>query len=274
MSQDWIGLQRGTMRTDLSEAITQLGLDYRLMTQFTSFVAVEEMTVTDGGQPRRIEVPVEMPEGVSYQGVFGGAEVDAAGAQSPGVIGGVVGGVAAPPAFAQRAAKAMRYDGPAIVEPGRRGAALQARPGTGRNRRTDQIRESASLLRGPVRPRRQGGGAGLAERCLRCRARKTEGARLHDPRAADRREDGDRENPSRETRSALEARLRPLYGARNALRRAGGAHRLLDHPVGQERRLAGGRKRRPGEHGAHEVLEDRIVQVRVRAAIARCLPEI
>ncbi len=34
------------------------------MTQFTSFVAVEEMIVTDGGQPRRIDVPVEMPEGV------------------------------------------------------------------------------------------------------------------------------------------------------------------------------------------------------------------
>jgi len=41
------------------------------MTQFTSFVAVEEMTVTDGGAPRRIDVPVEMPEGVSHEGVFG-----------------------------------------------------------------------------------------------------------------------------------------------------------------------------------------------------------
>jgi hypothetical protein len=41
------------------------------MTQFTSFVAVEEMTITDGGVPRRVEVPVEMPEGVSRRGVFG-----------------------------------------------------------------------------------------------------------------------------------------------------------------------------------------------------------
>src|SRR5262249_43556353 len=53
------------------EAITQIGLEYRLMTQFTSFVAVEETIVTDGGQPRRIDVPVEMPEGVSREGVFG-----------------------------------------------------------------------------------------------------------------------------------------------------------------------------------------------------------
>jgi Ca-activated chloride channel family protein len=51
--------------------ITQLGLDYKLMTPFTSFVAVEEVVVTHGGQPRRVDVPVEMPEGVSYEGVFG-----------------------------------------------------------------------------------------------------------------------------------------------------------------------------------------------------------
>ena len=51
------------MRADLKDTITQLGIEYRLMTQFTSFVAVEEMIVTDGGQPRRIDVPVETPEG-------------------------------------------------------------------------------------------------------------------------------------------------------------------------------------------------------------------
>jgi Ca-activated chloride channel family protein len=65
MGQDYDGLQHGNPRADLKETITQLGLEYRLMTQFTSFVAVEEMTVTDGGQPRRIDVPVELPEGVS-----------------------------------------------------------------------------------------------------------------------------------------------------------------------------------------------------------------
>jgi Ca-activated chloride channel family protein len=71
MSQDYNGIQNGNPRDDIREAITQLGLDFRLMTQFTSFVAVEEMTVTDGGAPRKIEVPVEMPEGVSHEGVFG-----------------------------------------------------------------------------------------------------------------------------------------------------------------------------------------------------------
>jgi Ca-activated chloride channel homolog len=69
MSQDFNGAQQGTMKPELSETITQLGLEYRLMTQFTSFVAVEEMIVTDGGQPRRIDVPVEVPEGMSSEGV-------------------------------------------------------------------------------------------------------------------------------------------------------------------------------------------------------------
>ncbi|MCM3903644.1 MAG: VIT and VWA domain-containing protein [Pyrinomonadaceae bacterium] len=71
MSQDFNGMQQDTMRPDLKETITGLGLEYRLMTQYTSFVAVEEMIVTDGGTPRRIDVPVEVPEGVSREGVFG-----------------------------------------------------------------------------------------------------------------------------------------------------------------------------------------------------------
>jgi Ca-activated chloride channel family protein len=64
MSQDFEGIQQGKMKPELKETITNLGLEYRLMTQFTSFVAVEEMIVTDGGQPRRIDVPVEVSEGV------------------------------------------------------------------------------------------------------------------------------------------------------------------------------------------------------------------
>ncbi len=70
MRQDYIGVQRGNAHADLKETITQLGVEYRLMTQFTSFVAVEEMVVTDGGEPRRIEVPVEIPEGTSGQRGF------------------------------------------------------------------------------------------------------------------------------------------------------------------------------------------------------------
>ncbi len=70
MSQDFKGAQQQTLQPELKEAITGLGLEFRLMTQFTSFVAVEEMIVTDGGQPRRIDVPVEVPEGVNRAMVF------------------------------------------------------------------------------------------------------------------------------------------------------------------------------------------------------------
>jgi Ca-activated chloride channel family protein len=67
MTQDWTGLQQHTMSAGLRNQIAQLGLDYRLMTPFTSFVAVEERVVTDGGKPQRIQVPVELPEGVQYE---------------------------------------------------------------------------------------------------------------------------------------------------------------------------------------------------------------
>ncbi|HMG74197.1 MAG TPA: VIT and VWA domain-containing protein [Pyrinomonadaceae bacterium] len=87
MSQDFKGAQRGTMQDEVKQAVTQLGLDYRLMTQFTSFVAVEEMIVTDGGQPRRIDVPVEVPEGVNRAAVFGReTEGDSIGYVAGGVL--------------------------------------------------------------------------------------------------------------------------------------------------------------------------------------------
>jgi Ca-activated chloride channel family protein len=71
MNLEYQGVRYVEGGSEVREQVTQLGLDYRLMTQYTSFVAVEEMVVTEGGQPRRIDVPVEMPEGVSYEGVFG-----------------------------------------------------------------------------------------------------------------------------------------------------------------------------------------------------------
>jgi Ca-activated chloride channel family protein len=75
MAQDYEGVQANRMRADLKETITQLGIEYRLMTQFTSFVAVEEMIVTEGGQPRRVDVPVEVPAGTVPQETSADANV-------------------------------------------------------------------------------------------------------------------------------------------------------------------------------------------------------
>lgn len=71
MNREIGAFQNGTVSKEIEDEITALGLRHRLMTQFTSFVAVEEKTVTRGGKPVVIEVPSEMPEGVSHKGVFG-----------------------------------------------------------------------------------------------------------------------------------------------------------------------------------------------------------
>jgi Ca-activated chloride channel family protein len=71
MMRDMQGMQQGQVDDALNQEIIGLGLAYNLLTQFTSFVAVEELRITEGGKPRTIRVPVEMPQGVSYSGVFG-----------------------------------------------------------------------------------------------------------------------------------------------------------------------------------------------------------
>ena len=71
MMRDMAGMQQGQMKDELKQEIISLGLTYNLLTQFTSFVAVEELRITEGGKARTIRVPVEMPQGVSYSGVFG-----------------------------------------------------------------------------------------------------------------------------------------------------------------------------------------------------------
>jgi hypothetical protein len=88
--------------------------------------------VTDGGKPRRVDVPVEMPEGVSYEGVFGKASDEGVNAvamrYSPssggGVIGGIVGGVpatrqmvmVAPAESAAKADRAVQKLDPALLK--------------------------------------------------------------------------------------------------------------------------------------------------------------
>jgi len=58
LGQDMGGAQTGTIRDDLKTEITNLGLAHRMMTQFTSFVAVDEQSPADGLDPRRVDVPL------------------------------------------------------------------------------------------------------------------------------------------------------------------------------------------------------------------------
>ncbi|MCY2991237.1 MAG: VIT domain-containing protein [Planctomycetota bacterium] len=75
MPRDLAGMQSGSPDATVKQGILELGLRYQLLTQFTSFVAVEEQRITSGGAPKTVSVPVEMPEGVSYEGVFGRDEI-------------------------------------------------------------------------------------------------------------------------------------------------------------------------------------------------------
>jgi len=57
---------------EIVEEITDTALDYQIMSDYTSFVAVcEEVRTDPDGNPVRVQVPVNMPDGVSYEGVFG-----------------------------------------------------------------------------------------------------------------------------------------------------------------------------------------------------------
>lgn len=82
MNQDLAAAQRGKPDPAVKEEILGLGLRFQLLTQYTSFVAVEHVRITEGGRSRTVAVPVEMPEGVSYEGVFG----------RNGLVGGRMGG--------------------------------------------------------------------------------------------------------------------------------------------------------------------------------------
>ncbi|MBN1770344.1 MAG: VWA domain-containing protein, partial [Deltaproteobacteria bacterium] len=63
---------------ELKRQITELAVDFRLVSAYTAFVAVDESRVVGDGRPLRVIQPVELPSGVSYEGVFGEAPVGGA----------------------------------------------------------------------------------------------------------------------------------------------------------------------------------------------------
>lgn len=83
MDKDLKGVQQGKPNKEIEQMITDLGLKFSLMTQFTSFVAVEEKVVNKDGKTVRVDVPVEMPDGVSHKGVFGDTSKEEAADSSP-----------------------------------------------------------------------------------------------------------------------------------------------------------------------------------------------
>jgi Ca-activated chloride channel family protein len=63
----------------LKEKITQLALEHKLMSEYTSFVAVDQSTAAAGQQPLLVPVESELPEGTRYEGFFGAPGLSAGG---------------------------------------------------------------------------------------------------------------------------------------------------------------------------------------------------
>lgn len=66
MSNEMASLQS----KEKSEEITQLGLKFKLMTQYTSFLAVDEVIFTGIEQPRPANVPLHVPAGTIPSGIL------------------------------------------------------------------------------------------------------------------------------------------------------------------------------------------------------------
>lgn len=83
--KDLMNQMFGGETKSLVEAVTNTALTYRLLSEYTAFVAVsEEVRVEPDGTRRRVQVPVELPQGVSYEGIFQseGAEPTRGGTRS------------------------------------------------------------------------------------------------------------------------------------------------------------------------------------------------
>ncbi|MGC4000032.1 MAG: VIT domain-containing protein [Anaeromyxobacter sp.] len=61
---------------ELDEAVTSLGLTYRLLTPLTSFVAVDSEVVNKGGAGEQVKQPLPLPDGVSDRAVGGAGSVN------------------------------------------------------------------------------------------------------------------------------------------------------------------------------------------------------
>ncbi|HEU5182064.1 MAG TPA: VIT domain-containing protein [Candidatus Polarisedimenticolia bacterium] len=88
-------------QSSIVEEITQIAMEHRLVSSYTSFVAVEEQPRTNGEQPAVVPVPVPLPEGMkdpeAEKPVLGGVVGGVVGGVIGGVLGGVPGGIPGPP---------------------------------------------------------------------------------------------------------------------------------------------------------------------------------
>ena len=71
-----------TQAKEVEDAITDLGLSYRLLTPFTSFVAIDSEVVNQGGRSMTVKQPLPLPQGVPNTAV-GSVQKTASAAAAP-----------------------------------------------------------------------------------------------------------------------------------------------------------------------------------------------
>lgn len=102
LARDLRGLQQQSFAPELRAEVERIALAHQLLTPFTSFVAVEERVVNEGGRPRTVTVPVEVADGVDRSAVFG--DVSATVVRAPA---GLVSPAGPARAFASRKARVL-----------------------------------------------------------------------------------------------------------------------------------------------------------------------
>jgi Ca-activated chloride channel family protein len=72
MDGDLQGMQSGNPKAEIRDAIIDIAIKHHVLSQFTSFVAVEMQRKTIDGKPVLVPVPVELPSDTRWEGFFGG----------------------------------------------------------------------------------------------------------------------------------------------------------------------------------------------------------
>ncbi len=79
IKNNYVRAQNGKMKDDLQDEITQLGIEFRLLTQFTSFVAVDESLDTGNDETKKVKVDSATPDNAVANGALATVEITSGG---------------------------------------------------------------------------------------------------------------------------------------------------------------------------------------------------
>ena len=141
------------------DEITQLGLEFRILTANTSFVAVEDRIVNQNGKPKTVQVPVAIPEGVSEDSVFRRMEIMTSLQRPPAVVyaNGGGGGVAATVTVTSSKVSGLPINGrrAAVKKKSAKGSGTGSGSGSGDGRGSGSgapppVAMSSGVMNGPI----------------------------------------------------------------------------------------------------------------------------